>query len=72
MERYREDVLQLEEQDIVEIIGVSEQNMNYDGLGLAKETIRKNLHETLMLDKVEGVCAICLEEYKENESISTI
>lgn len=72
MGRYREDVLQLEEQDIVEIIGVSEQNMIFDGSGLTKETIRKNLHDNIMLDKVEGVCAICLEEYKEYESISTL
>ena len=67
IERSYEDVFQLEEQEIVRF---QEETKN---IGSSSSSRRSIVSERIMLlDKMDGVCAICLGEYKENEIIRAL
>ena len=67
IERSYEDVLQLEQQEIVRF---QEETKN---IGSSNFSTRSIVSERIMLlDKIDGVCAICLEKYKENEFIRAL
>ena len=67
IERGRENVFRLEEKEIVDIL-----REHIGASGLSKKTISENLRVTVMLDKIDSVCAVCLKEYKENDRIGTL
>ncbi|PWA44822.1 Zinc finger, RING/FYVE/PHD-type [Artemisia annua] len=67
IERGRENVLRLEEKEIVDVL-----REHIGASGLSKKIISENLRVTVMLDKMDGVCAVCMREYKENDSIGTL
>ncbi|PWA53197.1 hypothetical protein CTI12_AA443070 [Artemisia annua] len=71
IERSYEDVLQLEEEEVVQALaGLQEENNNIGAPGSSRaKTSNKKL---ILLDKMEEDCSICLEEFKENQTIRTL
>ncbi|PWA63873.1 hypothetical protein CTI12_AA348980 [Artemisia annua] len=71
IERSYEDVLRLEEEEFVQAFtGLQEENNNIGASGSSRaKTLNKKI---ILLDKMEGDCSICLEEFKENETIGTL
>jgi hypothetical protein len=67
IERSYEDVFQLEEQEIVRF---QEETKNIGSSSLSRRSIVSE--RIMLLDKMDGFCAICLGEYKEDEIIPTI
>ncbi|PWA84214.1 E3 ubiquitin-protein ligase RING1 [Artemisia annua] len=66
-----ENVLQLEEEEIVQaLVGLQEENNNIGASGSSRAKISNK--KIILLDKMEEDCSICLEEFKENQTIRTL
>ncbi|PWA74291.1 E3 ubiquitin-protein ligase RING1 [Artemisia annua] len=71
IERSYENVLQIEEEEIVQALaGLQEENNNIGASGSSRAKISNK--KIILLDKMEEDCSICLEEFKENQTIRTL